>query len=53
MTPRETIGIVVIIFGILVMCDIIKVTHRLIFGFPPGFAIMLLGGTIAGWVQSP
>lgn len=50
---REIIGTIVIIFGILVMAGIVKVTRRLIFGCPPGFAIMTLGGAIGGWIPFP
>jgi hypothetical protein len=50
---REIIGGIVVIFGILVMAGIIRVTRRLIFGCPPGFAFMALGGAIAGWIETP
>jgi hypothetical protein len=53
MTPREITGIIIISLGFLMMCGIIRVPRRPILRLPPGFAIMLLGGTIAGWVQSP
>jgi hypothetical protein len=53
MIPREITGIVIISLGFLMMSGILKITRRPILGFPPGFAIMLLGGAIAGWIQFP
>jgi len=53
MLIREVVGIGIIIVGILVSAGILKFTHKLILGLPPGIVIIIIGAGIAGWIPFP